>query len=113
MVNMFVSAKCARALLGERVLILANIDDAAFVLSGCDSGRIIMHNVLRSSVSYRRASIRASLRTPVTLACRWTGRARVSVATNTLIPRCVTTTTHRTRVSEMRLSEFDLQRRDL
>ena len=64
-----------------------------------------MHNTLRSSVICQRASIRARLRTPITFACRWTGRARVSVATNTLIPRCVTTTTHRTRVSEMRLSE--------
>jgi hypothetical protein len=80
--------------------------DAAFVLSGCDSGRITMHNTLRSSVRYQRASIRAGLRTPITFACRWTGRARVSVATDTLIPRCVTTTTHRTRVSEMRHSVF-------
>lgn len=90
-----------------------HIDDAAFVLSGHDSGEITMHTTLRSSVSCQRASIRAGLRTPITFACRWTGRARVSVATNTLIPRCVTTTTHRTRVSEMRLSELDLQRRDL
>lgn len=110
MVNMFVSAKCARALLGEEVFILADIDDAAFVLSGYDSGRITMHQALRSSVSYQRASVRAGLRTPVTLVGRWTGRARVSVVTNTLIPRCVATTTHRTRVSEMRPPESRVNR---
>ena len=82
-----------------------NIDGAAFVLSGHDSGRITMHNALRNSVSHQRASIRARLRTPITFASRRLGRARVSAATNTLIPRCVATTTHRTRVSEMRLSE--------
>ncbi len=61
-----------------------------------------MNPILRSSVDCQRASSRAGLRTPVTFARLWTGRARVSAATNTLIPRCVTTTTHRTRVSEMR-----------
>ena len=64
-----------------------------------------MHYALRSPVSHQRASIRARLRTPITFAGRWTGRARVSAATNTLIPRCVATTTHRTRVSEMRRAE--------
>lgn len=91
-------------------IILANIDDAAFVLSGCDSGRIAMHNALRSSNSHQRATIRAGLRTPMTFARRWTGRARISVATNTLIPRCVATTTHRTRVSEMRSPESRVNR---
>jgi hypothetical protein len=63
-----------------------------------------MHNILRGSIGYQRALKRAGLRTPVSVAQRWTGRARVSTATNTVIPRCVTTTTGRTRVSEMRLS---------
>jgi hypothetical protein len=67
-------------------------------------GRITMQSVLRSSIGYQRARIRAGLRTSVSPARLWTGRARVSTATNTAIPRCVTTTTHRTRVSEMRLS---------
>lgn len=69
-----------------------------------------MHSSLRSSVGYQRASIRAGLRTPITFASRWTGRARVSAATNTLIPQCVTTTTHRTRVSEMRSHESRMNR---
>ena len=63
-----------------------------------------MQNILRGSIGYQRALRRAGLRTPVSLAQLWTGRARVSTATNTVIPRCVTTTTHRTRVSEMRPS---------
>jgi hypothetical protein len=69
-----------------------------------------MHNALLSSVDYQRGSIRAGLRTPATVAGQWTGRARVSLATNTSIPRCVTTTTHRTRVSEMRSSKSRLNR---
>jgi hypothetical protein len=68
------------------------------------SGRITMQSAVRSSIGYQRAVIRAGLRTPVTSTRRWTGRARVSMATNTVIPKCVTTTTHRTRVSEMRSS---------
>ena len=63
-----------------------------------------MQTFLRGSMGYQRALIRAGLRTPVSLAQLWTGRARVSTATNTVIPRCATTTTHRTRVSEMRPS---------
>jgi hypothetical protein len=61
-----------------------------------------MHNVMRKSMSHQSAVSRAGLRVPSGLAHLWTGRARVSTATNTLIPRCVATTTHRTRVSEMR-----------
>lgn len=63
-----------------------------------------MHNTMRSSISHQRALVRAGLRTPMTFARQWTGRARVSAATNTVIPRCATTITHRTRVSEMRSS---------
>jgi len=61
-----------------------------------------MQSFLRGSIGYQRALVRAGLRTSVSLPRLWTGRARVSTATNTTIPRCVTTTTHRTRVSEMR-----------
>jgi hypothetical protein len=61
-----------------------------------------MHATKRNSVGYQGAVIRADLRTPMISAGRWTGRARVSTATNTAVPRCVTTTTHRTRVSEIR-----------
>jgi hypothetical protein len=85
-----------------------HIDGAAFFLSGRDSGRITMHNALFSSVDFQGASVRADLRTPATVAGQWTGRARISLATNTSIPRCVTTATHRTRVSEMRSSQSRL-----
>jgi hypothetical protein len=61
-----------------------------------------MHDVMRNSISHQSAVSRAGLRAPSGLAQLWTGRARVSTATNTVIPRCVATTTHRTRVSEMR-----------
>jgi hypothetical protein len=61
-----------------------------------------MHNVMRKSMSHQSAVSRLGLRVPSGLARLWTGRARVSTATNTVIPRCVATTTHRTRVSEMR-----------
>jgi hypothetical protein len=104
MVNMFVSAKCARALFQREGIILVNIDGAAFSFLTATLGRITMQSVLRSSIGYQHARIRAGLRTSVSLARLWTGRARVSTATNTAIPRCVATTTHRTRVSEMRLS---------
>jgi hypothetical protein len=63
-----------------------------------------MQSILRGSIGYQRAQNRAGLRTSVSLAQLWTGRARVSTATNTVVPRCATTTTHRTRVSEMRPS---------
>jgi len=61
-----------------------------------------MHSTSCSSIGNERALVRACLRVPVSLARLWTGRARVSTATNTVIPRCVTTTAHRTRVSEKR-----------
>jgi hypothetical protein len=61
-----------------------------------------MHNVMRKSMSHQSAVSRAGLRVPSGLTHLWTGRARVSTATNTVIPRCVATTTHRTRVSDMR-----------
>lgn len=104
MVNTFVSAICARRTISTRKLsILVNIGDATFCFSGCDSlGGNAMHSTSCSSIGYQRAVIRAGLRAPVSLARLWTGRARVSTATNTVIPRCITTTTHRTRVSEMR-----------
>lgn len=86
----------------ERFSFLVNIDDAAFCFLVTLSGRSTMQSALRSSIGYQRALIRAGLRTAVSLPRLWTGRARVSTATNTVIPRCVTTTTHRTRVSEMR-----------
>ena len=63
-----------------------------------------MQSMLRGSIGYQRAPSRAGRRTSVSLAQLWTGRARVSTATNTVVPRFATTTTHRTRVSEMRLS---------
>jgi hypothetical protein len=69
-----------------------------------------MHNVMRKSMSHQSAVSRAGLRVPSGLARLWTGRARVSTATNTDIPRCVATTTHRTRVSEMRDSASRLGR---
>jgi hypothetical protein len=62
-----------------------------------------MHTTSCNSAGHQRALVRAGLRAPVSLASLWTGRARVSTATNTAIPRCVATTTHRTRVSEKRL----------
>jgi hypothetical protein len=62
-----------------------------------------MHNVMRNSMSCQSAVSRAGLRVSSGLTRLWTGRARVSTATNTTIPRCVATTTHRTRVSEMRV----------
>ena len=61
-----------------------------------------MLSMFCGSIGYQRAPSRAGRRTSVSLAQLWTGRARVSTATNTAIPRCATTTTHRTRVSEMR-----------
>ena len=90
---------------GSRVPMVKDVDGAAFLFLVATSGRITMQSALRSSIGYQRAAIRAGLRTPVTLTRRWTGRARVSAATNTVIPKCVTTTTHRTRVSEMRSSD--------
>jgi hypothetical protein len=68
-----------------------------------------MHNVMRNSMSHQSAVFRAGSRVPLGLSRMWTGRARVSATTNTLIPRCVATTTHRTRVSEMRTSSSRLQ----
>jgi len=62
-----------------------------------------MHITLCRSTDYQRALARAELRAPVNLTRMWTGRARISTATNTAIPRCVASTTHRTRVSEKRL----------
>ena len=104
MVNTFVSARCARKTISTREFSnLVNIGDATFCFSGHDSsGRNAMHNTSCSSIGYQRALVRAGLRSPVSLARLWTGRARVSTATNTAIPRCVSTTTHRTRVSEKR-----------
>jgi hypothetical protein len=72
-----------------------------------------MHNVMRKSMSHESAVFRAGMRVPSGLAHRWTGRARVSTATDTVIPRCVATTTHRTRVSEMRDSASRLDRGSL
>ena len=104
MVNTFVSARCARKTISTRELSnLVNIGDATFCFSAHDSsGRNAMHSTSCSSIGYQRALVRAGFRAPVSLARLWTGRARVSTATNTAIPRCVATTTHRTRVSEMR-----------
>jgi len=62
-----------------------------------------MHRSLQSPRSDNVALVRAGFRTPVPFTHIWTGRARVSMTTDTLVPRCVATTTHRTRVSEMRL----------
>lgn len=62
-----------------------------------------MHRASCVSISdWRRGLFRAGSRVPVSLASEWTGRARVSDATNTSVPRCLAIATHRTRVSEMR-----------
>jgi hypothetical protein len=103
MVNTFVSARCARKAISTRESYLVNIGDATFCVSDHDSsGSNAMHSTSCNSIGCQRALVRAGLRTPVSLARLWTGRARVSTATNTTIPRCVTTTAHRTRVSEKR-----------
>jgi hypothetical protein len=68
-----------------------------------------MHRASCDSISYQRGLIRAGLRAPVSIASLWTGRARVSTATNTVVPRCVTTTTHRTRVSENALPPVSVE----
>ena len=46
-----------------------------------------------------------SLRVPARKS--WTGRSLVSSATDTLVSRAISCTTHRTRVSEMRLQASD------
>jgi hypothetical protein len=48
------------------------------------------------------AADRARLRLPLNLVGRRRGRARISAATSTAVPRCLASTSHRTRVSEMR-----------
>ncbi len=63
-----------------------------------------MHSTLRTSIGQQNALQRASLRTPMIRTNLWTGRARVSTATNTILPRWAGPATHRTRVSEMRAS---------
>ena len=63
-----------------------------------------MHSTLRTSIGRQNTLQRASLRTPMIRTNLWTGRARVSTATSTILPRCAGTATHRTRVSEMRAS---------
>jgi hypothetical protein len=68
-----------------------------------------MHNVMRKPMSCRSAVSRVGSRVPSGLSRMWTGRARVSATTDTIIPRCVATTTHRTRVSEMRTSPSRLE----
>lgn len=105
MVNTFVSANApAKRFQREKFSNLVNIGDATFCFSGHDSsGRNAMHSTSCSSTGYQRALVRAGRGAPVSLARLWTGRARVSTATNTAVPRCVATTTHRTRVSEKRL----------
>lgn len=61
-----------------------------------------MHRASCVSIGGERGQFRAGARVPMTLVSRWTGRARVSDATNTTVARCLATATHRTRVSEMR-----------
>lgn len=61
-----------------------------------------MQRASNVSISVQRGEFRAGSRAPFSLASTWTGRARVSTATDSAVPQCVATTTHRTRVSEMR-----------
>lgn len=104
MVGRFVSAKLRPRTTAARKSQSSQSSARLFAFPGATIERSTMHTALRSSIGYQRALIRAGLRMPVKAGRRWTGRARVSAATNTVIPKCVTTTTHRTRVSEMRSS---------
>ena len=62
-----------------------------------------MHRLLCVPINdQRRGLFLASSLVPVSHASLWTGRARVSDATNTAVPQCFATTMHRTRLSEMR-----------
>ena len=79
-----------------------NIGDATFSFSGYDSSGDAMHRASCVSISGERGQFRAGSRAPMSPVSRWTGRARVSDVTNTMVPRCLATATHRTRVSEMR-----------
>jgi hypothetical protein len=61
MVNMFVSAKCARALFQREGIILVNIDGAAFFFSDCHSRAD--HHAERTA-QFNRLSARANSRRP-------------------------------------------------
>ena len=61
-----------------------------------------MHTMTGIQTANSRGLGRDGLRTPIGVAS-WTGRSGVSTATNSRVSRYVARTTHRTRVSEMRL----------
>jgi hypothetical protein len=61
-----------------------------------------MHTMPGRQSGNSRGQSRDGLRTPIGVAS-WTGRSGVSTATNSRVSRAVACTTHRTRVSEMRL----------
>jgi hypothetical protein len=61
MVNMFVSAKCARALFNEKVFTLVNIDGAALFFSGCHTRA---DHYAERFAQFNRLSLRANSRWP-------------------------------------------------
>lgn len=61
-----------------------------------------MHTMPGRQSGNSRGQSRDGLRTSIGVAS-WTGRSGVSTATNSRVSRAVACTTHRTRVSEMRL----------
>ena len=61
-----------------------------------------MHTMPGKQTRNFRGLGRDRLRTPMGVAS-WTGRSGISTATNSRVSRSVASTTHRTRVSEMRL----------
>jgi hypothetical protein len=61
MVNMFVSAKCARALFNEKVFTLVNIDGAALLFSGCHTRA---DHYAERFAQFNRLSLRANSRWP-------------------------------------------------
>jgi hypothetical protein len=97
-------AQDARANDFDEKLVLVTSAMRLFCFQGARLPRNAMQTNLRRGTGYTRVATRAGLRARSSIARFWTGRARVSTATNTAVPRCVATTTHRTRVSEMRFS---------
>jgi hypothetical protein len=61
MVNMFVSAECARALFNEKVFTLVNIDGAALFFSGCHTRA---DHYAERFAQFNRLSLRANPRWP-------------------------------------------------
>lgn len=94
-------------LLYEReFLFLVSIGDATFSFQHMKSSEP-MHSALHNPGSTNFAFTRAGFRTPTPFTRVWTGRARVSTKTDTLVPRCAASTTRRTRVSDMRFPVSD------